>query len=133
MYVRYYELINKFSVLRFRRSVFLNLFVCLCHKRLLDKIQWIHLWIHWWFYQLIKKFKNAVCKKIGEYLTFKKYWKYSLYFYNQMNLLINSIEFVDEFKWIHWWILMNLLMNSNQFVDEFKSICWWTQMNLLMN
>ena len=47
--------------------------------------------------------------------------------------LIYSIEFADEFKWIHWWILMNLLMNSNQFVDEFKSICWWIQINLLMN
>ena len=38
MYVEYYELINKFVVSQSRRSVFLNLSVCLCHKRLLDKI-----------------------------------------------------------------------------------------------
>ena len=50
-----------------------------------------------------------------------------------MDLLINSIEFADELKWIHWWILMNLSMNSNEFVDEFKWICLRFQMNLLMN
>ena len=54
---------------------------------------------------------------------------------------LNSIEFADEFKWIHWWILMNLLMNSNQFVDEFIEefkwthwwICWWILVNSLRN
>ena len=58
-----------------------------------------------------------------------------------LNLLIDSFEFADEFKWIHWWILMNLLMNSNQFVDEFIEefkwthwwICWWILVNSLRN
>ena len=49
----------------------------------------------------------------------------------QMNSLMNSNQFIDEFKSICW-IQINLLMKSNQFVDEFKSICW-IQMNLLMN
>ena len=49
----------------------------------------------------------------------------------RLNSFLKSV--IDGFKWIHWWIQINLLMNSNQFVDEFKLICWWNQINLLMN
>ena len=38
----------------------------------------------------------------------------------QMNLLMNFNEFVDELKWIYWWIQMNSLMSA--YVDEFKWI-----------
>ena len=104
----------------------------------IDFIQWIHLWIHWWFSQkiqiikmsdILRKFVNILNESVDKFNWICEWIKMN----SLMNLLMNSNEFVDEFKWICWWILMYLLMNSNEFIDEFKWTHWWIQNNLLMN
>ena len=82
-----------------------------------DLIKWIHLWIHWWFSQKMQIIKMSD--------VFRKFVNIS------MDLLIYSIEFVEDFKfidefwWIHWriqmkywWIQNNLLINSSEFIEE---------------
>ena len=66
---------------------------------------WVNKHKNTWTVQSVKIKSYNVCHEISDTV--------------HSNLKINSIEFADEFKWIHWWILMSILMNFNEFVAEF--------------